>query len=361
MKSLLKLLLILFTIVSCKENIQTTLVKKRDVFESVYASGNIETINQYQVFSSVNGIITKTLVQEGELINPKSPLFQISNTTSKIQLESAELASENALLKNNYNKLIELKNTLKSAKLKWRNDSLLYQRKVNLYKKNVITALELETAELNYQNSLSNFNSAELQYEDLLRQLKFNERIAKNNSQQVQNSFKDFTVKSEIKGEVFSILKKKGEFVTPQTPIAIIGSKNLFVLKLQIDEYDIIKIKKGQKAKVSLDSYKGQTFDAVITKIYPIMNERSKTFLVDAQFINPPTILYPNLSVEANIIIKEIKNTLTVPRNYLIGSDKLILKDGTTKKVKTGLKNYEYVEIKSGVKDNEEIVLPNEN
>ncbi len=350
-----------FILISCNKKVETTTVKKRSITESVYASGNIETENQYQVFSSVNGILSKILIEEGDRITKNSPLFQISNKQSKIQVESAILTNENASFKNNKNKIEELKYNLKVLKIKWRNDSLLYKRKVNLFKQNVITALELENAELNYQNSASNYHASELQFEDLLRQLKFNEKLTKNNTEQTLNSNKDFTIKSEIEGEVYSILKKTGEFVTPQTPIAILGSKNHFVLKLQVDEYDIIKIKIGQKAKISLDSYKGKAFDAVIRKIYPIMNERSKTFLVDAEFINPPSKLYPNLSVEANIIIKEAENTLTIPRKFISKTNTITFENGTIKKIKIGLKNYEYVEIISGLKEKDVIALPNEN
>lgn len=346
---------------SCSEKKQTIKVTTKDITESVYASGNLESENQYQVFSIASGIISTILVKEGELVKKNTPLFQISNNQSKIQVESALLSNENASLKNNSNKLEELKLNLKAAKLKWRNDSLLFIRKNVLFKKNVITIQDFENAELNYQNSLSNFNSSLLQYQDLLRQLKYNEKLSKKNTEQILNTNKDFTIKSEIEGEIFTILKKKGEFISPQTPIAIIGSNKKYLLKLQVDEYDIVKIKKGQKAKISLDSYKGKTFDAIITKIYPIMNERSKTFLVDAQFINTPPTLYPNLSVEANIIISEMKNTLTIPRAYLSKNNTVFFKNGEEKKVKIGLKNYEFIQIIEGLNKNDEITLPNEN
>ena len=69
-----------------------------------------------------------------------------------------------------------------------------------------------------------------------------------------------------------------------------------------------IKIKPHQKVFVSLDSYKGQTFEAEVVKISPIMNDRSKTFTVDARFTKAPPLVYPNLSLEANILIQTKKN-----------------------------------------------------
>ena len=347
-------------LIGCTEKKESINPKTRKITESVYASGNVESEDQYQVFSAVNGIISKILIEEGSTITKGTPLIQISNNQSEIQVESAKLSSENASFKNNKNKLDELRLNLKTAKLKHRNDSLLYQRKIILFKKNVITGIELETAELNLQNSNSNYNNLLLQYEYLTKQLKYNERISKKNVEQISFNNKDFTIKSEINGQVYSILKKKGEFITPQTPIAIIGSKNNYKIKLQVDEYDIVRIQKGQKVKLSLDSYKGKVFNAIVSKIYPIMNERSKTFLIDAQFVDIPPTLYPNLTVEANIIINEINNAVTIPKPYLSKMNYVYLANGKKKKVTIGIKNYEYVQILKGINSNDKIILPNE-
>lgn len=357
----LQIIFALFISTSCEEKKEFIRPTVRKITESIYASGNIETENQYQVFSSVNGIVSKILIEEGKEVKKGTPLFEISNNTSKIQVENAEITSRNASLENNKNKLEELKLNLRSAKLKYRNDSLLFIRKTFLLKKNAITELDLETAELNYQNSQSIYKSALLQYEDMLKQLKYNAKISKNNAEQIAYNNKDYTINSAIDGVIYSILKNKGEFITPQLPIAIIGASNNFILKLQVDEYDIVKLKTGQIAKIGLDSYKGKTFNAVITKIYPIMNERSKTFLIDAKFKDTPPILYPNLSAEANIIINQKNDALTIPKSYISKNNYVILDNGSKRKVRTGLRNYEYVEIISGINKNDKITLPNEN
>jgi RND family efflux transporter MFP subunit len=257
--------------------------------------------------------------------------------------------------------LKELKFSIKAARLKWRNDSLNYERKKMLFTKNVITGAELESAELNFQSSSSNYTSLLLQLEDLKKQLTLNDKLsAKNLSQSLKNS-NDFIIKSEINGTVYSIVKNKGELITPQTPLAILGSQNNYILKLQIDEYDIVKIKKGQQVSVRLDSYKGKVFKAVVTKISPIMNERSKTFTIEAQFINAPQTLYPNLSLEANIVINNHSKAICIPVSYLFNDSFVYLKDGSKKRVIVGLKDYDKAEIIEGLANNDEIIIPNEN
>jgi multidrug efflux pump subunit AcrA (membrane-fusion protein) len=144
--------------------------------------------------------------------------------------------------------------------------------------------------------------------------------------------------------------------VTPQMALAIVGSKNSFKVELQVDEYDIVRLKKGQLVLLSLDSYKGEVFEAVIEKINPLMNERTKSFLVEAKFTKTPPVLYPNLTVEANVVIQTKNNILTLPRSLVSDDGFVTTKSGGKVAVKIGLKDYERVEILSGITADDEII-----
>jgi HlyD family secretion protein len=208
---------------------------------------------------------------------------------------------------------------------------------------------DLELKQLNFQSSKTNLQAALIRYSDLKRQLNFASQQSKKNLMIAEKQLGDFIIKSEIEGKVYSLLKEKGEMVNTQTPLAIVGSANHFKIELQIDEYDIVKIKNGQLILVTLDSYKEQVFEAVVQKINPIMNERTKTFMVEAEFTIKPNTLFPNLTVEANIVINTKKNVLTLPRN-LVSDDGFVTKaDGKKVQVKTGLKDYNKIEILSGI------------
>ena len=111
---------------------------------------------------------------------------------------------------------------------------------------------------------------------------------------------------------------------------------------------------------VTLDSYKGQTFEAKVTKINPLMNERSKTFIVESEFVKAPELLYPNTSFEANVVLFSRENALLIPRNCLINDSLVIKSNGDTIKVKTGLKDYQKIEILSGITADDELLIPKE-
>jgi multidrug efflux pump subunit AcrA (membrane-fusion protein) len=107
-----------------------------------------------------------------------------------------------------------------------------------------------------------------------------------------------------------------------------------------------------------MDSYKGQAFEGTITKIDPIMNDRTRSVTIEALFTEQPPLLLPNLTAEANILISEKEKALTIPRNYLVDETFVLLKNGEKRKVTTGLKDYQRVEVINGLSANEIIKKP---
>lgn len=343
---------------SCIGKMEKTTPVIESISESVYASGIIKTKNQYQVFPTISGIINKIYVNENDLVKAGAPLLLISDQTSKINRANARLSADFAGVEANKEKLVDLKNNIALAASKYHNDSLIFKRQQNLWNQNIGSKVELEQKELACQNSKTALESAKIKYTDLIKQLEFNAKQSKNNLDISRYKESDFTIKSEIDGRIYSLNRKKGEMVNPQTTLAIIGDANVFFLELQIDEYDIIKIKPGQKVFISMESYKGEVFEASVSTINPLMNERTKSFLVEAEFVKQPPALYPNLTVEANIVIQVKEKALTVPRNYLVNDSLVMIGKNKKQTVITGLKNYQKVEIVEGLKPDDIIYKP---
>ena len=197
-----------------------------------------------------------------------------------------------------------------------------------------------------------------MRYAELQKQISFQAKQSQKSLQISKVIAGDYIIKSEYNGKIYSLLREKGEMVSVQSPVAIIGDAASFYLELQVDEYDIARILPGQKILLSLDSYKGQVFEATVRKINPIMNERSKTFTIEADFTKQPPALYPNLTCEANIVIQQKETALTIPRNYLLAGNQVMLENKELRKVIVGLKDYEKVEILGGLTDKDFILKP---
>lgn len=359
-KSSLYLLFACISLFACKQKVEKNKPIVSDISESIYASGLIKSKNQYQAFATVNGIVDQIFVSEGDSVKIGTPILSISNEAQKLGKENAELAARFSDYNANQDKLNEAKMLIDLAANKLKNDSSLYFRQLALWQQQVGSKVELEQRELAYQNSKTSYYSAKVKYQDLKRQLDFTSSQSKKNLLISSKLERDYTLKSEIDGVVYDILKEKGEQVGLQTPLAIIGNKEHFVLEMQVDEYDIFKIQKGLKVLVTMDSYKGKVYEAVVSKIYPIMNERSKTFLVEAEFTRRPELLYPNITFEANIVLQTKPNAILIPRNYLLNDSMVIKANGDKVIVKTGLRDFQKIEIISGINADEELIKPTE-
>lgn len=359
MKKFLLLIAPIF-VFSCKSKVEKTKPIVASITESVYASGLVKSKNQYQVFATVSGIIQDVLVSEGDTVKAGDILFALVDDAQRLSKENAALNAQFADLNANKGKLDEAKLMLELAKNKMKNDSSLYFRQKNLWAQQVGSKVELEQRELNYQNAKTSYYSAKVKHDDLLRQLELNASLSQKNLAISSKLESDFSIKSDIDGIVYGIQKNKGEIVSPQTAMAVVGDAKHFILEMQVDEYDILKIKKGLRVLVTLDSYKGQTFEAEVTKINPLMNERNKTFLVESEFTDAPPLLYPNISFEANILLQNKDKALLIPRNCLLNDSLVIKANGDTVKVKTGLKDYQKIEITSGLSASDELLIPQE-
>lgn len=328
------------------------------ITESIYASGTIKSAKQYQAFVSISGIIEEIYVKEGQEVEVGTPLLRVSNETQKYNLENAQLTANFNDIANNQGKLLEAEALAQTAKSKLKLDSSLFMRQKTLWAQQVGTRLEYEQKELNYQSSRANYLSASLRYKDLKRQLNFSAAQTKKNVQISAKQSEDFILKSQVKGTLFNLLKSKGELVSPQTPIAVLGNNNQYILELQVDENDIFDVAIGQKVAITFDAYKNQVFEAKVIKIASIMNERNKTFLVEASFTKAPPKLYPNVTFEANILLRSKDRALILPRNYLKNDSIVTLVNGETKIVKIGLIDFQKAEILSGITEKDQVVKP---
>jgi HlyD family secretion protein len=345
---------------SCGPKPEKTMPVMQNITESVYAAGIVKTRNQYQAYSTVSGIISKIFVTENDLVKKGTPILLLSDQPSRFNRENSDLSAQYADLKVNRDKLTDLKNNIDLAASKYQNDSLTAKRQENLWAQGIGSKLELEQKELVAQGSKISLESAKIKYDDLHRQLELNAKQSQNNLAISQSRESDYTIKSQINGKVYFIYPKAGEIVNPQTVLAILGDSAAFYMDLDVDEYDIVKIKTGMPIMISMDSYKGQVFEARITKINPLMNERTKTFSIEAEFTRKPPVLYPNLTVEANIIIQTREHALVIPRNYLLNDSFVLVNKQEKKPVKTGIKDYQKVEILSGITDKDAIYKPTE-
>ena len=326
----------------------------KPITESVYASATIQAAEQYTLYPAISGKIISFQANEGDVITAGGLIAHLENATASNAANTAKSAL--TLSKEAAIQIQEIEAQLKSAREQAKLDSINYQRQQNLWSKEIGSLAQLESrrlAALASKNAVIALNAKRIQIKN---QMQFNVSQAQSNANIAEKTLGDFAVKSDIGGEVFQLLAKKGEWVSPQKPLAIIGNSRDFLVVMEVDEMDIVKVKTGQTVLISMDAY-DQSFEGHVSRITPILNPKTQSFQVEAVFNTKPETLYPGLSAEVNIIIAQKPKALLIPVGSIDKSNTVKTTEGNVT-VKTGLKNLEFVEILEGLTEKSEILIP---
>ena len=329
------------------------------ITEAVYASGVVKARDQYQAYAAVNGLVSYVHVEAGDSVNKGDALFTIDDRASSLGSQRAELAVD--LLRQNAGAsspvLEQLRINVEQARTRLANDSLMYTRQKNLWDQGVGSKAELDNRELAYSSARNAYQAAQKAYAEMRTRLKNELRMAENELAMRRAAQGDHTVRSLVDGRVYDVLVERGELATQQRPLAVLGRTDDFLLELQVDEYDIVRVAPGQAVVVTMDAYRGRTLQATITRVDPLMNERSRTFTVEAVFTGPP-VLYPNLTAEANIIIQRKQRAMTIPAAYLVEDRYVLTSPDQRTEVEVGMLDLRRVEIIAGIDSTTTIFLP---
>ena len=171
-------------------------------------------------------------------------------------------------------------------------------------------------------------------------------------------------VVAELKAEV-------GEWVSPSPPavpippvLDIIDPSSIYI-SAPLDEVDAGKVHTGQPARITLDPYPNRSFKGSVTRVAPYVQdaqEQNRTLEVEADLDETEVArsLLPGTSADVEVILRAVDGVLRIPTYALLEGDKaLVFNDGrlVARQIKTGMRNWEYAEVKEGLKEGEPVVV----
>jgi HlyD family secretion protein len=350
-RTLLSTALLVSLLIGCTEDRETTTPTVSAITESVYASGIVKAEGQYQVVPAVNGTVAALLVREGDTVKVGQPILRIDDRTSAAAARSAD--AQLRLLEQNVSDngpvLTQLREAVTQARDKYTLDSTNYARQQALWEQRIGSKGDLDQRELAFNGSKAAYTRARKALEETRNRLRTELDVARNSAAISGAGNDDRTQRSLIDGIVYDLMIEPGELATMQRAIAVIGSATDLYLELEVDEYDITRVEVGQEAFITLDSYSDQTFRASVTRIVPLMDERSRTFRIQASFIERPPKLYPNLTAEASIVLQKKEGVITIPASYVIDGAFVLTGPEERTPVKLGIRDMERVEVLEGI------------
>jgi HlyD family secretion protein len=354
-------------------------VGRGDIARSVVATGKITPITQVEVKSKASGIVEKLFVDINNVVHKGEPLAQLDQQEilAQVAAQRAQLASTEANVINFDATLVQDKVSASAPDLPMYKVTL--DRNIAMVKDGLVPQQSLDNANRDYLAALNKRDTAKAQLgvdQAKLKQAKAQVAESQATLNQLEEQLSYTTIQAPMDGVVLSRDVEIGDAVSSilvlgstATLVMTIGDTHEVYVKGKVDEADIAHVYLGQPARIKVESFRDRYFQGKVTKISPMGVEKDNvtTFEVRVSINNPNGELKAQMTANAEILLDEHKNVLTVPENAVIYDQQKNAsvevpdakqKDGKRKvAVKVGLSNGAMTELVSGLREGEQVVL----
>jgi len=314
----------------------TRMVTRRDMGSSVLATGIIKPRvgAEVRVGSRVSGIVKRLHVNIGDRVEKGQLLGELDQTEFKARYNQALAALENARARLNY-------------------AALNLNRQQALKKENFTSQDKVDEAERAYEVAESDVKQARANLDYANIQLGYTQ------------------IRAPISGVVGSVSTQEGETVaaslTAPTFVIIIDLDRLEVWAY-VDETDIGRIKEGQQASFTVDTYPDTEFEGKVTAIYPRaeMRDNVVNYVTIIDIIGSKgRTLRPEMTTTVRIFQQTRPKVLAIPKPAIRreGGGKYVYVIKGTQPIKrwvnTGWTDGKYIEITGGLEQGEKVIIEN--
>ena len=294
----------------------------------IEASGNIEATN-VTVSSKVSGQVTRLFFNEGDRIKAGDTLMTIDHDLLSIQLREAEAAA--AASKAQLTLLIQgareedisqAEDVVEQAKANYNLISTNMDRNERLFKAKSITKQQYDDVKAKFEIAKAQLNSSEENLKKLkhfarpeeIKQAQANYKRQEAAVDFLKKNISDSFVTAPINGFVVKKFVEAGESVAPLSSLVMLSNLSYVDLVIYVSETALGKVKLGQEADVSVDSYKNKTYKGRVIYISPTAeftpkniqtkDERTKlVYAVKIHIHNPDFELKDGMPADAAIIL----------------------------------------------------------
>src|ERR1700724_735789 len=320
--------------------VQTAKVASQDTLISQgTASGEIKPTTYTNVPPQGFGRITQILVKEGDKIKIGDVLLTQENiqANADVQAQAAAINSSEmgvqaaeASFRSAQADLTQQQANLEKARLDW-------ERGQGLFKDGLIPKQDFDQRKNTYDAAFAAVDSSKARVQSLKAQLNQTQSMV-NQNRAVLVRTKDILSKtayiSPINGIVSYLPVRLGEYVVPGIQnsngsfLMTLSDMSVVTAEVKVDETDIVNVRIGQDADVTIDAIPGKVFKGKVTEIgsqavlrssglattqTTTSNQEAKDFKVVVTLASPPENLRPGLSTTAKIRTAEKKGVIAIP------------------------------------------------
>ncbi|MBD3224494.1 MAG: efflux RND transporter periplasmic adaptor subunit [Caldithrix sp.] len=382
--SVLLLIFIANQIIGTNENSIVFTVQKTDLVIDLHVDGELKAMNSYVIKAPSNVWGNARIVrmaEEGSRVEEGDFLIQFDKSEfeqrlleakNKLETARANMANTEANIKS---QMAELESSIELEKYSLEQSRLQAKRAVyESENKRKEIELNLKKAEIAYQQLLQKRRATEKINEAKLRQAELEVEQAQLQVKRARDDIEKLTITAPAEGLVVYKEVWEGDQMTKVKvgyspwrgqPLLEIPSNNRMKINAEVDEIHISNIKEGLPAEIELDAIPDTMFTGKIDKISALAERKRRSqknvFKVEMIIDQDDERLKPGMSAHCRIIIERMDNVLTIPidaLSYVDEKPKVCLASNKYKAIETGKSNDDMIVVKDGLKENEQILLP---
>jgi HlyD family secretion protein len=275
-------------------------VEKGSVTEKALAVGQIQPRQKFSIKSKISGIVKRCLVNVGDKVKPGDPLFEIAPDPTPQELTDVD-------------------RQLDSTRASYERAKSEFERSQQLSKEGVLPKSDLDVKREAFELAKIAIAKAE-QQRDLTR----NGRI------QTETVNMESIIRSPAAGTVLTRAVNPGEPVVPLTSyqpgteLAAIADMSDLIFKGTVDEIDVGKLKMALVARIKVGALPTDVVTGKVSRIAPQAQQKDGATLFDVEIELDPAAnitLRAGYSANADLIIREKKDVLTIPERVVIFED----------------------------------------
>ena len=274
----------------------------RNITQIVMATGRIQPEVEVKIAPEVSGEITEMHFREGATVNRRDIIAQIKPDNYKFLVEQQQAALDAARAR------------ALEAQVQFARSQEDFRRAEGLHNASLLSDSDFTAARAAYDASQASLDAARASIASSIGMLN-----------QAKDQLSKTTVFAPIDGTITSRTSEVGERVvgTAQfagTEMMRIADLDNMEVQVNINENDIVNVKVGDKARVSIDAFPGRRFTGTVKEIGTSAlttgantQEQVTNFLVKIRIIDKDPAIRPGMSANADIATQSVENVVAVP------------------------------------------------
>jgi multidrug efflux pump subunit AcrA (membrane-fusion protein) len=348
-----------------KPRVKAVSVEQRSQQRTVEAVGSLFAFDEVTVSSEAEGRVEEVMVDVGDRVRKGQAMARVSPVEFQLTVDQQQAALRQAQARLGLNGNDgDLKDARQAAEVKKAAADLAdaeqrYKRAQNLSNTGVIPRQQFDEAESKYNAAKATYDLAVQQVENMrasLQQTQASLNLA-------NKRLRDTQIRAPFTGRVKTRSVTLGQYLKIQTPVMTIVNVDPLRVRLSVPEKMSPWVRVGRDVKLTLEAFPGREFTGRISRINPSVEEKNRTFEIEALVANGSEELKPGSFVKATIQSDKVDRILVIPYSaatYLFGAYKIFVLEGKTikeREVKLGDRLGDLVEIIEGLRADEKIAV----